>query len=54
MKNILFNDFSYVALGRIIASALLAIFFLIFATILEPSNFGKLGYLIALAGTFFL
>jgi len=52
MKNISFINFSYVALGRIIASAMLAIFFLIFATILEPTNFGKLGYLIALAGTF--
>jgi len=47
-----YKNFSYVAIGRIIASALLAIFFLIFATILEPTDFGKLGYLIALAGTF--
>jgi len=46
------KKFSYVALGRIIASAVLALFFLIFATILEPTDFGKLGYLIALAGTF--
>ena len=52
MKNISLNNFSYVALGRIIQSAILAIFFLIFATILEPTDFGKLGYLIALAGTF--
>jgi len=47
-----YKNFSYVALGRIIVSAVLAIFFLIFATILEPTDFGKLGYLIALAGTF--
>ena len=47
-----YKNFSYAALGRILASAVLAIFFLIFATILEPTNFGKLGYLIALAGTF--
>jgi len=52
MKNLSFNNFSHVALGRIIASALLAIFFLILATILEPTAFGELGYLVALAGTF--
>jgi len=38
--------------GRIISSALLAIFFLIFATILEPTEYGEMGYLIAIAGTF--
>jgi len=52
MKNALFNNFSYVAIGRIIASILVALFFLIFAALLEPDDFGKLGYLIALAGTF--
>ena len=52
MKNLSLNNFSYVALGRIIQSAILAIFFLIFATILEPNDFGKLGYLVALAASF--
>ena len=52
MKNISFNNFSYVAIGRIIKSAILAIFFLIFATILEPNDFGKFGYLVALAVSF--
>lgn len=47
-----FTNFSYVLLGRIISSAILAVFFLIFATILEPNQFGEMGYLIALAGTF--
>jgi len=46
------KKFSYVVLGRILGSALLAIFFLIFATILEPQDYGEMGYLIALAGTF--
>jgi len=36
----------------VVSSAILAIFFLIFATILEPSDYGEMGYFIALAGTF--
>ena len=39
-------------LGRVLSSAMMAVFFLIFATILEPSKYGEMGYLIALAGTF--
>jgi len=41
-----------VVAGRITSSALLAIFFLIFATILGPTEYGEMGYLIAIAGTF--
>jgi len=47
-----FKNFSYIAMGRILPSALLAIFFLIFATILGPTEYGEMGYLVALAGTF--
>jgi len=47
-----YKNFSYIVLGRILSSAILAIFFLIFATILEPTEFGEMGYFIALAGTF--
>jgi len=46
------KNFSYVTLGRIISSATLAVFYLIFASILEPSDYGEVGFLIALAGTF--
>jgi len=46
-----FRNFSYSAFGRIISSAAPAVFFLIFATILEPEEYGLLGYLIALATT---
>jgi len=47
-----YKNFSYVAIGRVISSALLAIFFLIFATILGPTEYGEMGYFIALAGAF--
>ncbi|HLC24338.1 MAG TPA: oligosaccharide flippase family protein [Nitrosopumilaceae archaeon] len=46
------KNFSYITSGRIISSALLAIFYLIFAAILAPSDYGQMGYLIALSGTF--
>jgi len=46
-----FKDFSYVSIGKIISSAVLAIFYLIFAKILEPNEYGEMGFLIAIAGT---
>jgi len=46
------KNFSYVTLGRIIPAGTLAVFYLIFASILEPSDYGEVAYLIALAGTF--
>ncbi len=45
------RNFSYVTIGRIVSSALLAAFYLVFATILEPTDYGEMGFLIALAGT---
>jgi len=52
MNNKVNGNFSYVALGRIIPMASQATFFLIFASLLEPNEYGIMGYLIALAGTF--
>ena len=46
------KNFSYVTLGRIIPAGTLAVFYLIFASVLEPSDYGEVAYLIALAGTF--
>ena len=46
------KDFSYVATGRIIGTALQSIFYLIFAAMLDPEAYGEIVYLIALAGTF--
>jgi len=48
------KNFSYISVGRIIALALQAGFYLLFAYLLEPESYGHLNYLIALAGTFAL
>jgi len=45
------TNFSYITLGRLISSVAPITFFLVFATILEPEEYGWMGYLIALAGT---
>ena len=47
-----FRNFSFVMIGRVISSGLQAVFYLIFAAILDPSSYGHLSYIIALAGTF--
>ncbi len=52
MKENSSKNFSYIAGGRIIAAVILAIFYLIFAALLEPTDYGEMSYLIALAGTF--
>ncbi len=52
MSDTAFKNFSRVAIARIITAVSLAIFYLVFATILEPDKYGELGYLFALAGTF--
>lgn len=44
------NNFVLVSSGRIISSALQAIFYIIFAIILSPEEYGNLSYLIAIAG----
>ncbi len=45
------NNFFFVASGRIISSGLQAIFYIIFAIILSPEEYGNLSYLIAIAGS---
>jgi len=47
-----FKNFSYISVGRIIATGLQAVFYLIFAAFLGPEQYGQMSYLIALAGTF--
>lgn len=44
-------DFFNVALGRILSSGLQAVFYIIFALLLSPEQYGSLSYLIAIAGT---
>jgi O-antigen/teichoic acid export membrane protein len=44
------NNFILVSSGRVISSALQAIFYIIFAIILSPEEYGNLSYLIAIAG----
>lgn len=46
------KGFSFVMIGRVISAGLQAIFYLVFAAILEPESYGNLSYLIAIAGTF--
>jgi len=53
-KNSSFKNFSYISVGRIIGVTLQAIFYLLFAFLLEPESYGQLNYIIALAGTFAL
>jgi len=44
------NNFMLVSSGRVISSALQAIFYIIFAILLSPEEYGNLSYLIAIAG----
>jgi len=46
------GKFSFVIIGRMVSAGLQALFYLIFAAILDPQSYGNLSYLIALAGTF--
>lgn len=50
-KNNSLLNFSYVTVGRLVAVILQAIFYLLFAALLEPERYGELNYLIALAST---
>jgi len=47
-----FKNFSFISVGRIIATGLQAVFYLIFAVLLGPEQYGQMSYLIALASTF--
>jgi len=47
-----YRNFSYIALGRFVAAGLQALFYLIFAALLDPEQYGQMSYLIAIASTF--
>ncbi len=46
------KNFSYIALGQMVATGFQAVFYLIFASLLEPEFYGEMSYLIAIAGIF--
>lgn len=46
------KNFSFIVIGRTGSAGLQAIFYLTFAVILKPEDYGNLGYIIALAGAF--
>lgn len=45
------KKFSFILVGRVISRGLFGAFFLVFAVLLEPEQYGNLGYLISIAGT---
>jgi len=47
-----FKNFSYVGIGRVFGIILQAIFYLLFASLLEPESYGELNVVIAIAGSF--
>jgi len=47
-----YRNFSFIVIARIIAAGLQALFYLIFAALLDPEQYGQMSYLIAIAGTF--
>jgi len=46
-----FRNLSYISIGRLTGIVLQAIFYLAFAAILGPEDYGELNYIIAIAGT---
>jgi len=50
-KDSAIRNFSFVGIGKIVTIALQALFYLLFASILGPGNYGQLSVIIALAGT---
>ena len=46
------KEFSFVGIGRIVTVTLQALFYLFFAALLDPSTYGELNLILALAGTF--
>ena len=52
MSKIDSSQFSFVMIGRVSFAVGTSLFYLIFASILDPESFGNLSYVIALAGTF--
>ena len=51
-KNRSIKDFSYLGIARLSSVALQAVFYLLFAALLEPESYGQFNYIVALAGTF--
>jgi len=51
-KRTLLGNFSKVLTGRVIATGLGSLFYMVFAAILQPEAYGELAYLIAIAATF--
>ncbi len=47
-----YKNFSFVLSGRVIALFLQAVFYLLFASLMEPDSYGRLSVILALAGTF--
>jgi len=45
------KNLSFVAIGHVVGTILQAIFYLVFAILLDPEKYGELSYFIALAGT---
>jgi len=45
------KNFSFISIGRIAAVSLQAIFFIVFASLLDPTVYGELNLIIAIAGT---
>jgi O-antigen/teichoic acid export membrane protein len=50
MKSTKTKDFSFVLTGRVISAGFQALFYFLFASLLEPELYGNLSYLIAIAG----
>jgi len=46
------KNFSFIGIGRIVTIALTALFYLLFAKILQPEIYGELSLILAIAGTF--
>jgi len=46
------KNFSYVAVGNVIGAVFQAAFYILFATLLEPEEYGIIVFIIALSGTF--
>lgn len=45
----IFKSFSFVVVGRVVAAGLQGIFYIVFALILQPEQYGEMSYIIAIA-----
>lgn len=50
-QNTPFRNFSFLSIGRFGAILLQAVFYLLFAALLDPESYGELNYFVAIAGT---